>query len=171
MKDYIEQCVALESTNWYEPNRRLLHAAMGLVTESSELMSSVSKENFVEELGDVLWYVAIACDVLEISLDEAEESAGNFEFRPHLGVEDMILASSDIMDMLKKSTFYGKALHRHAVATRLGEILVVIENLSDYPLGEIMASNLTKLHKRYSSGTFSQKEALNRDVQSEMNHF
>jgi NTP pyrophosphatase (non-canonical NTP hydrolase) len=59
-------------------NLRLLHAAMGCVTEAGELMDQMKKvlaygkeldnTNIIEELGDMLWYVQLACNVLGITL-------------------------------------------------------------------------------------------------------
>ena len=59
---------------------RLLHAAMGLATESAELMDMLKKHIFYgrpidwtnakEEGGDSCWYIGLLCDVLEISFDE-----------------------------------------------------------------------------------------------------
>ncbi len=58
----------------YIESDRLLHAAMGLTTEAGEFMDALKKHlfyskeldtvNLLEELGDVLWYVAIAADAL-----------------------------------------------------------------------------------------------------------
>ena len=59
---------------------RLLHASMGLCTEAGEFQSILKRSTFyyadlnktelLEELGDILWYVALACDVMDVSLDE-----------------------------------------------------------------------------------------------------
>lgn len=59
---------------------RLLHASMGLVTESAEAIDQLKKyifygraedrTNTVEELGDLMWYFAIACD--EIARKDGE---------------------------------------------------------------------------------------------------
>lgn len=59
---------------------RLMHAAMGLATESAELMDMLKKHIFYgrpidwtnakEEGGDSTWYIGLLCDVLEISFDE-----------------------------------------------------------------------------------------------------
>ena len=61
----------------------LLHAAIGITTEAGELMDTVKKPffygaefdqvNFEEELGDLLWYIAIACDRLDITFEEIME--------------------------------------------------------------------------------------------------
>ena len=59
---------------------RLNHAAMGMVTESAEFVDALKKmffygkqvdtTNLVEELGDLCWYIAIACDELGVSLEQ-----------------------------------------------------------------------------------------------------
>lgn len=60
-------------------NKRLLHAAIGIFTESGEMLEALLKQmdtgeldliNFGEELGDVDWYKAIAHD--ETGTDEVE---------------------------------------------------------------------------------------------------
>ena len=63
-----------------EGNARLLHAAMGLSTESSEVLDILKKHLFYgkdldtahlkEEVGDVLWYMAIILDKFGWSIDE-----------------------------------------------------------------------------------------------------
>lgn len=59
---------------------RLLHAAMGLATESGEFMDMLKKHIFYgrpldlvnarEELGDTMWYVGLAVDVIRTTLNE-----------------------------------------------------------------------------------------------------
>lgn len=59
---------------------RLLHAGMGCVTEAGELMDQLKKHivygkpldevNFQEELGDMLWYIQLACLVMGITVDD-----------------------------------------------------------------------------------------------------
>ena len=59
---------------------QLLHASMGLVTEAGEFQDALKRAlfygkpldpvNLIEELGDVAWYIAIACDHLGVSLEE-----------------------------------------------------------------------------------------------------
>lgn len=169
MKDYVQLALRTESTQWHEPNHRLLHAAMGLVTETAEFAASTDDKNYVEEMGDILWYVAIACDVLEISLDEAEESV--LDFDPSPWGDNLIFCAAEILDMLKKSIFYGKPICLQKVAEQLGRILILITIEGDTPLDEVMAANIFKLEKRFPELKFSQERALDRDVENEMNHF
>jgi len=56
----------------------LTHAAMGLAGEAGEFVDCVKKyaiygqdldrENAAEELGDLLWFIALACETLRISM-------------------------------------------------------------------------------------------------------
>ena len=58
----------------------LLHAAMGISTEAGELLDALKKAifygkpldsvNLKEEVGDVMWYIAIACHALGISIEQ-----------------------------------------------------------------------------------------------------
>jgi NTP pyrophosphatase (non-canonical NTP hydrolase) len=79
-KEFIARAVKTESNDLTaigqrlsEPRTvRLLHAAMGMVTESGEFMDALKKYifygkpldlvNLREEIGDQDWYKAIACD-------------------------------------------------------------------------------------------------------------
>lgn len=81
MDDFIAQAIRSESpatplSEIYEPGmNRLLHAAIGIATESGELLDTLKKfmfygkgldiVNIKEELGDLLWYIALAMDVLD----------------------------------------------------------------------------------------------------------
>ncbi len=69
------------------PRDRLINAALGLNGEAGEFADTVKKHLFhghpldrdalLKELGDVLWYVALACDTLDTSMDEV--MAANIE--------------------------------------------------------------------------------------------
>lgn len=60
------------------PADDLVHCAMGVCTESGELMDiikrnifygkDVDKTHVIEELGDILWYVAVGCRAMGISM-------------------------------------------------------------------------------------------------------
>lgn len=62
---------------------RILHAAMGLTTESAELMDALKKHlmygkeldivNLKEEAADCMWYLAILADTLGFSFEEVQE--------------------------------------------------------------------------------------------------
>lgn len=60
--------------------RDMANAALGLTGEAGEVADEIKKflfqghplntEKVVKELGDVMWYVALTCDVLHVSLDD-----------------------------------------------------------------------------------------------------
>jgi len=84
MNNYVELAVRTESTqfNIDKDSQRLLHGAIGLATESGEILDALKKSiyygreldlrNLKEELGDVMWYIAILCDAMDYSLDDAQ---------------------------------------------------------------------------------------------------
>ena len=59
---------------------RLLHAMLGINTENGELQDQLKKHlfygkeldrtNLIEELGDLMWYVALALDEIGVSFEE-----------------------------------------------------------------------------------------------------
>jgi NTP pyrophosphatase (non-canonical NTP hydrolase) len=87
VKEYINNVLKTESNDFEAiVNRldnetiRLLHAFMGMATESSEALDMLKKHlmygkpldktNAVEEIGDCMWYMAVALDTLGVSFEE-----------------------------------------------------------------------------------------------------
>lgn len=87
--DYLKAALRTEPTD-YTPvaeriptytNLRLLHAMVGLCTETGELQDAVKKHmiygkpldlvNIVEEFSDCLWYIAVGLDACGSSFEEA----------------------------------------------------------------------------------------------------
>jgi NTP pyrophosphatase (non-canonical NTP hydrolase) len=89
--DYIKNAIKTESVDFEAiENRlsqkgmfRLLHAGMGLSTESGEFLDSLKKHifygkpldkiNLAEELGDLFWYCAIVADELGVEFEPIME--------------------------------------------------------------------------------------------------
>jgi NTP pyrophosphatase (non-canonical NTP hydrolase) len=77
----------LNVTNIGESDFDLLHAALGLVTEAAEfaeLWGRGSKEEMLDELGDILWYLVLALNTLGSDLDEIME-INNAKLRERYG--------------------------------------------------------------------------------------
>lgn len=90
-KEYVENVLKTESVDFEKIREqirtpvaiRLDHAADGMCTEAGEFKDAMKKykfygrpidrTNLIEELGDLMWYIGIACDVLDVSLDEVME--------------------------------------------------------------------------------------------------
>jgi NTP pyrophosphatase (non-canonical NTP hydrolase) len=91
-KEYIENVLKTENVNHKAitlqlmppETQRLLHGAMGVVTEAGELMDSLKKQifygaepdkvNIKEEIGDLFWYIGILCDTLGMTFEEVFET-------------------------------------------------------------------------------------------------
>lgn len=87
MDNYIENVVKTESPTTPElvarlaspENVRLLHAAIGMCTEAGEFIDQLKKHifygkpldkvNLKEEIGDLMFYIGVAMDVLETDFD------------------------------------------------------------------------------------------------------
>jgi len=92
MEDYIKKVIRTESGDFEEISKklsttviiRLLHAAMGINTESGELTdmlkryifygAPIDRVNAIEELGDIMWYIGIACHALNTTIEELMET-------------------------------------------------------------------------------------------------
>jgi len=77
--DFLEfQALAMRTANRMGRDKDLIHAAMGLTSEAGEFMDAIKAnyaynkeldvENLIEELGDILWFVALACNSLGIPM-------------------------------------------------------------------------------------------------------
>ncbi len=90
-QDYISNCIKTEAPvtdsmkeRFNERNIRLLHGAMGMCTESAELLDALKKHiyygkelditNIFEEIGDELWYIALICNELGFKIEDIMET-------------------------------------------------------------------------------------------------
>jgi len=65
-------------------NVDLIHAALGLTSEAGEFCDALKKAfaygrdldrlNLAEELGDLMWYIGLACDALGVTLQSVCEA-------------------------------------------------------------------------------------------------
>ena len=85
MDKFTRDCLRTESTlfNVKPGTDRLLHCAMGMQTESAEFTDQLKKHifygkeldttNLKEELGDIMWYMAIAMDSLNTTFSQEQK--------------------------------------------------------------------------------------------------
>jgi len=122
-KEYLKACLKTETVDFTPVqerlqdtgNIRLLHAAIGLCTETGEFQDALKKAifygktldrtNLVEELGDIMWYVAIATDELGVTLEEvmdknAEKLAARYKdgFTEKQALERNLKEERDILE-------------------------------------------------------------------------
>lgn len=145
-----------------EAATRLLHATMGVCTELAELIDGSGKVNFVEETGDVLWYLAIADDV--ISWNGAPVPRAN---------KPPIYWLGELNDVLKRHLFYGKDLDIQRLATAFCNIFLdLLDTLNGqgFTVEQAMEANIRKLEKRFPEKMFTAQAAIHRDVDRELDH-
>lgn len=165
---------SVESISWHQPNERLLHAAMGLCTETAELYELESEQHELEELGDICWYVALGLDALGSSWEEIQIMDGE-EFvalvRGNTADESVMIYATDLLDMMKKNIFYGRPVDTEKAFGNL----VLIKNClhwglvaggSDLTLDQVVDANIKKLTARFPE-KFTEDAANNRDVKAE----
>lgn len=110
--DYIEEAKRTESTvfNIQRGDDRLLHAGIGIATESGEFLDALKKHvfygkdldrvNLKEELGDLLWYIAIAMD--ELGTDFNTEQLRNIAKLSARYPEKFTREAAEFRDLLKE---------------------------------------------------------------------
>ena len=96
MLDFISDCMRTESSEFNElvddecsgyNKERLIHCAFGMQTESAEFTDALKKSlfygkdldvvNLKEEMGDMLWYIAVAMYELETDFESEMERVIN----------------------------------------------------------------------------------------------
>ncbi|MEY4616449.1 MAG: hypothetical protein RJB66_1409 [Pseudomonadota bacterium] len=167
-------------------NIRLLHATMGICTEVGELFEFLEKANLdftnlKEEVGDAFWYCGIAIDELNLNLEhmvlEGKSLAHSFQEtsetakRAHLVnlLSKATKESSVLLDLLKKSAFYGKTLDQdkfNLVITHFVGSMMAVLALGGFTVEEAMEVNIAKLRKRYGD-KFTEAAAITRNLEAE----
>jgi len=165
-------------------NYRLYHGILGINTEIGEILEAYDKSketgskldyvNLGEETGDILWYIGVISNVfgIEKELYSIEISDKNVDIN-HFPAKLEILANT-LLDMTKKTMFYGKQLEEEKVKKLITEIFV-LTNIYINSLGikvdsitfeNVMDTNIKKLKKRYPE-KFNDENAENRNLKEE----
>jgi len=159
---------------------RLLHSAIGMASEIGEYLDACSKTddvNVLEELGDMMWYWAIAIDTLGLNPARVAQMGrmmgAPLSQIPRTAQEvegDLFEGIGDWCDVAKKHAFYGKALNLDTVTALLAIIYRAIDDLhvlrKVHSLEETLRRNILKLRLRYPE-KYSDEQALNRDLGAE----
>lgn len=150
------------------------HAAYGLVTESGELIDNYKRHifygkeldltNLKEEIGDLLWYVAVYYKTLDLDIPD---------FIPDLHFDPNILSEEYA---LRKIVHHSSAsLSYYVDGCSLDYDLVRIMYFAEYiltkmniPLEDCLQSNIAKLQVRFPD-KFTKELALSRDIEGEQN--
>lgn len=162
---------------------RCLHGAIGIVTEVGEICEAMTNPvfdavNLVEELGDVVWYLAIFNrEYPNIQKEASGIRLGitNAEVIPH----EMSIQASRLLDLYKRRMFYGKGVPMKELTDRVIKIQCLVYLMAQVvkvPLDEIRAINIKKLWTRFDIDytevdsqvdLFDKEKAINRDISKE----
>lgn len=73
--------------------------------------------------------------------------------------------AGEVLDLVKKSIFYDKVISKQDLIKEMGDVEFYLRGLRQaYGISrdEVIQGNLTKLDDRYSSGTYSDQQAISR---------
>lgn len=145
---------------------RTTHAVTGLNTELIELYLGGDARNIKEELGDLLWYVAILCDEWDLTYCASEFEVGE----PY---QSLMSGIGQITDLFKRALFYKQTfepiLAQQAVSNIIYNV-AAIANQNGFSLRDVEECNITKLKARYPE-KFNEHDAVNRDTNKELEDF
>lgn len=167
IKEYSKLALRTESNN--ETIDRKIHAALGMSSELAELLASDA--NIKEEIGDVFWYLNVACDSFGFTLEYVFKTAKTYylsSLRPDL---TLIRGISILSDIVKRDKFYGKEeTDRFKILATLVEIakgLIGFLGLNSLTLEQVFEANIKKLETRYPNLRFDSNHAINRNLDKE----
>ncbi|MBW8002643.1 MAG: hypothetical protein FVQ80_11580 [Planctomycetes bacterium] len=143
-----------EKSEMAEVDPRIFHGAIGLVTESGELVEivhdsmfvfqsnivgaprnrkAVDRLNVVEEIGDTLWYIALLVDALDITFKQLVDidripPLNNVpkQLVFQFGIQQVHISSCILMDILKCQIYYNRAFDRERFIQNLSDAVVGI---------------------------------------------
>ena len=170
-------------------NSRLVHGAIGLITEAGEFLDSLKKTlfyekdkddlNLKEEVSDMMWYVAILCDVMGWDMEDLafkalivadldmkvdfKASDTEFEGRLLFSGKDMCEAASEFLGLVLSGAI------EEYLQSKLIEVLRamgILLHFLDSSFEDEAQRNHDKLKIRYPE-KFTSEAALNRNIEAE----
>jgi len=152
-----------------------LHAIMGICTELEELLDnyisdeSMDSANILEEIGDVMWYIAILHREYP-SMVRLENTTVSVSHETPLNcVLDINKSSLKLLDVMKKKIFYNKNIDR----ITFDKLVLLVESDVNWLVGhynlkmeDVCQVNIDKLKARYGD-KFTSDKVINRDLDTE----
>lgn len=147
-----------------------MHMAVGVAGEAGELLECFQKhaqgepldmENAVEELGDIEFYLEGLRQATGLRSDFDGVLVGEPQLAGRHVVTIAVLAGA-LLDVIKKHVIYNKPLDTDKALqyiTALETQLLFAYEALKVTREEVIAANMKKLGVRYSSGSYSDKQA------------
>ncbi len=160
-------------------------AALGLTGEASEAFevflvlqarstsidSASVRTKFSKELGDVVWYIAQACDAhdIDIATLAAEPKqfpiASSVEFDMH----KVVIEAGMHADYMKKCIYHGHPVDVAKVSETMRVVLAKVQSICTkvgFNFYDVLTENIAKLLARYPEGHFSTKRSVTRAAEA-----
>lgn len=141
-----------------------INGELGEVLELIDEVHSLEATKIGEEIGDIFWYIANLCSILNVELLDLVPTIPIMN-RSTLLV-DALISSSKLSDSIKKTIAQGHDLDIESIPIYLARIANDLHNVLmglDLDLGSVLASNHLKLMQRYPNG-FEAVRSINREV-------
>ena len=154
---------------------RLLNGAIGAASESAELLEVVAygipKEKAIDELGDVLFYLAVTAEAIGmVDCLVTIRPSNIYDIFCYSDIRDVTkklsIANGKYLDIVKKIVFLGKDFTDNILKLQEAyynsyELVLVCCRLLDVSVDEVQQINMDKLNGRYKNG-FSVLESENK---------
>jgi len=162
---------------------RLIHSVLGLLTECGEISEAwidaapldPPKAHLAEELGDVLWYVAVGADAAGMTLRDLSDMRTDPQPADYTNTIDQLMgivaSAGRCADPVKRYLFYRQDLDVEAIRAGLADVLWDLDFAAaklETTIEAIAEANIAKLRARYPAG-FTAADAAedNRDRAAE----
>jgi hypothetical protein len=157
----------IKTSNRVPQEDRLLCSAFGLCSKSGDVVETIQKTNFhnvpfdketlIQELGDVCWYLELACLSLNIQLSEkidvlSDTFSDNILLKLSLKLSKR---ASWCADHISDYTLDRKPFHEKEMEKRLSEIYSCLKHFADHlnvDLEYIQLRNIQRLKMNYPEG-------------------
>lgn len=187
--EYVSLAIRTESWHSYldksnllipELNDRLVHSVIWMQTEVWEIfealfinisdLDNVDKVNLLEEIWDIMWYLAIWADNVWLDSLEFWNYSNEYKFS---SIDEYAYKLNEIciylLDSTKKSLLYRKEFDLDLFKQRLISVFSIVWNYVEFlwwDLEQICITNIEKLKHRYPE-KFTTEKAVNRDLDTE----
>lgn len=157
-------------TSRKEPGfNHLNNGILGMIGETGEVVDAVKKWQYqsstgtplpvcklIEELGDVMWYVAEFCAAIN-------EKLGELPVRePFCGCDTVEETAVNLMRDVMALVIDGQETSRIDIITLIARVSYMLEEYCNVSLSDCLNVNIAKLKKRYPDG-FDAERSENRD--------
>lgn len=156
-----------------KPLHVLIHCSLGIAGEVGELFMAIDKMDKVnvrEEMGDIMWYLAVACKTAELDMNVLYmESDTYMEQSSSTGMQNLIMGMANFVDHIKRAEFYTKEVetaHIGMASLALLSGLRMMSHSYGFSFADITRRNIAKLAVRYPD-KFTELNATERNLDAE----